>query len=93
MTIVNNDLITPHQALEDLKIAQVKHAPNEITMVVSKRDIEEHVRTTIDERWATFDQMRMVTFKVLDSDTINTYLTSIRKSKDLFTPNKKELAS
>ena len=60
----------------------------DITIMVSKRDIDEHVRTTIGGKWATFDQMQMVTFKLLDSDIIHTDLETMQRSKYSFASNK-----
>ena len=82
LAIGDSDPITPHQVLEYLRNSQVKDKSTDITIVISNRDEEEHDRIIIGKKWAIFDQMRMVTFKVLDSDTINTDLEIIQKSKD-----------
>ena len=56
--------------------------------MVSKRCIDEHIRTTIGGKWATFDQMQMVEFKFLDSDIIHTDLETMQRSKYSFASNK-----
>ena len=61
--------------MNDLKDAQIDRKPTTIIMVLAKRGSEGHARTNIDERWASFDQMRMVKMKVVDSDTLNTIST------------------
>ena len=40
-------------------------------MVLSKRDSKAYTRTNIGERWASFDQMRMIKMKIIDSDANN----------------------
>ena len=50
LLIGNNDPIILHQALDGLINSQIKDKSINITIVVSKRDIENHVRTTIGEK-------------------------------------------
>ena len=40
-------------------------------MVLSKRDSQGHALTNIGERWASFDQMRMIKMNIIDSDANN----------------------
>ena len=60
LAVGNNDPISVEQAFQDLKDLQIVGKINTIQIVISKRDVKEHVRTTIGERWASFDQMRMI---------------------------------
>ena len=71
LAIANNAPITPHQALQDLQDQQVEGKPTHIDMVVSKRDTTDGKRTTLEDRWAAFNQIRMVRMKMIDSDAIN----------------------
>ena len=80
LAIGNNDPITPEQALKDLQNAQIDKKTTTIEIVISKRDSQDHIRTNIGERWASFDQMRMIKLRVLDSDP-NTQLYSDMKKK------------
>ena len=66
----SNNPITSSQVLEDLKSNQVKNKKNKIEMWISKRS-ETHIKTNIQERWATFNQMRMVQNKAIDTDAID----------------------
>ena len=59
--------------LQDLKDAQIDGKSTIITMVLAKRGSEGPPRTNIDERWASFDQIRMVKMKVIDSDAMNNF--------------------
>ena len=87
MAVGNNDPIYAEQALQDLKDLQIVDKINTIQIVISKRDIKEHVRTTIGERWASFDQMRMIKMKVLDSDA-NCKVVNINKNSDIWNNDK-----
>ena len=71
LTIGNNDSISSEQALEDMKNEQVLNKSIEITMALSKGDSQVHKRTNIGKRWASFDQMRMIKMKIIDSDANN----------------------
>ena len=71
LAIGNNDSISSEQALEDMKNGQVINTSIEITMVLSKRDSQGHTRTNIGERWASFDQIRMIKMRIIDSDANN----------------------
>ena len=44
-------------------------------MVLAKRGLNGKQRTNIAERWASFDQMRMVKMKVIDSDALDNIST------------------
>ena len=55
LAIGNNDPISPEQALKDLQNNQVDKRLNEIMLVLSKRGTEKQIRTSIGERWASFD--------------------------------------
>ena len=57
--------------LEDMKNEKVINKSIEITMVLSKRDSQGHTRTNIGERWASFDQIRMIKMRIIDSDANN----------------------
>ena len=54
-----------------MKNEQVLNKSIEITMVLSKRDSQVYTRTNIGERLASFDQMRMIKIKIIDSDANN----------------------
>ena len=56
--------------------AQIDEKSNEITLVLSKRGLYGHVRTNISEKWASFDQMRMINMRVVDSDANNKIVTN-----------------
>ena len=71
----NNDPISADQALQDLKDAQIDGNLTTIKMALTKRGSDGTQRTNIDERWASFDQMRMVKMKVLDSDALGNIST------------------
>ena len=49
-------------------------------MVLSKRDSKVHTRTNIGERWASFDQMRMIKMKIIDSDANNKSISTHMKT-------------
>ena len=76
LAIENNDPISPEKAIENMKNEQIINKSNEITMVVSKRDSQEHTWTNTGERWASFDQIRMIKMKIIDSDANNKILIS-----------------
>ena len=81
MAVENNDPITPEQVLQDLKDLQGDKVKT-IKMVVSKRDTSENIRTNIEERWASFNQLRMIKLKVIDSDSINTPIQDIYRQRN-----------
>ena len=70
----SNNPITLSQVLEDLKSNQVKNKNNKIELWIS-RNIETHIKTNIQERWATFNQMRMIQNKAIDTDAI--YISNV----------------
>ena len=74
MDIGNNDPIRSEQALQNLQSAQVKGKSNNLILVLSKRDLHCYVQTNISERWASFDQMRMIKMKLIDSYANNDIL-------------------
>ena len=49
-------------------------------MVLSKRDSKAHTRTNIGERWASFDQMRMIKMKIIDSNANNKSISTHMKT-------------
>ena len=49
-------------------------------MVLSKRDSKVHTRTNIGERWASFDQMRMIKMKIIDLDANNKSISTHMKT-------------
>ena len=55
-------------------------------MVLAKRASDGTQRTNITERWSSFDQMKMVKMKVLDSDALD----NIPKEKDTRKKNNSE---
>ena len=82
LAVGNNDPISAEQALQDLKDAQIEGKSAIIKMVLAKRGIDGNQRTNIAERWASFNQMRMVKMKVLDSDALyNIYTEKDPKEK------------
>ena len=80
LDIGNNDSISSEQALEDMKNEQVLNNSIEITMALSKGDSQVHKRTNIGERWASFDQMRMIKMKVIDSNANNKSISTQMKT-------------
>ena len=58
-----------------MKDAQIEGKSATIKMVLAKRGLDGKQRTNIAERWASFDQMRMVKMKVLDSDALDNIST------------------
>ena len=80
LTIGNNDPISSEQALEDLNNGQIINKSIEITMVLSKRDSKAHTRTNVGERWASFDQLRMIKMKIIDSDANNKSISTHMKT-------------
>ena len=82
LVIGNNDSISFEQALEDMKNEQVLNKSIEITMVLSKRDSQVYTRTNIGERWASFDQMRMIKMKIIHSDENNKSISNQMKTSN-----------
>ena len=82
LAIGNNDPISYEQALEDMKNEQVLNKSIEITMVLSKRDSQVYTRTNIGERWASFDQMRMIKMKIIHSDENNKSISNQMKTSN-----------
>ena len=78
----NNDPISSEQELEDMKNAQVINKPIEITICLSQRDSKTHTRTNIGERWSSFDQMRMIKMKIIDSDANNKSISTHIKTSN-----------
>ena len=54
-----------------MKNEQVLNKSIEITIVLSKSDSQVHTRTNVRERVASFDQVRMIQMKIIDSDANN----------------------
>ncbi len=70
LAIANNNPITVAQAVQDLQDLQHndrQSAP--IKMVIAKRS-SKATKTQIEQDWATFDQMRIVPYHIIDSDTL-----------------------
>ena len=78
LEVGNNDPISTEQSLMDLNNAQIDGKTTNITMMLAKRGSEGLPRTNIDEKWASFDQMKMVKMKVIDLDVLD----NIFKEKD-----------
>ena len=82
LAIGNNDSISYEQALEDMKNEQVLNKSIEITMTLSKRDSQVYTRTNIGERWASFDQTRMIKMKIIHSDENNKSISNQMKTSN-----------
>ena len=88
LTIRNNDSISSEQALEDMKNEQVLNKSIEITMPLSKGDSQVYKRTNIGERWASFDQIRMIKMKIIDSDANNKSISNQTETSNKNEKNK-----
>ena len=57
----------------------MKNKKNKIEIWISKRG-ETHIKTNIQKRWVTFNQMRMVQNKAIDIDAID--IESVKEDMD-----------
>ena len=69
LTVGSNNPITSSQVLEDIKSNQIDNKTNTIEMWISKRN-EQHIKKNQD-RWATFNQMKMIQNWAICSDAID----------------------
>ena len=70
LAIENNTPITAAQAIKDLQSLQHSDKQSDpIKMVIAKRS-SKATKTQIEQDWATFDQMRIVPYHIIDSDTL-----------------------